>query len=97
MNAFLDTSSLLKLSHHESGTDTLIAALSKDVEAIYLSELAILEFRSAIWKKTRTGEIDTEKANTVIAYFQQGYAKFKWIFLNNEITDEVWFSRFAYP
>ncbi len=58
MNAFLDTSSLLKLYHNEPGTDTLIATLSQGVENLYLSELAILEFRSAIWKKTRTGEID---------------------------------------
>jgi predicted nucleic acid-binding protein len=89
MNAFLDTSSLLKLYHNEPGTDTLIATLSQGVESIYLSELAILEFRSAIWKKMRTGEIDTDTANTVIACFQQDYAKFQWIFLDNGIIEQA--------
>jgi predicted nucleic acid-binding protein len=51
MKAFLDTSSLLKLYHHEEGTEALNIALSQNLEAIYLSELARLEFRSAIWKK----------------------------------------------
>jgi len=89
MNAFLDTSSLLKLYHNEPGTDTLIAALSQSVENIYLSELALLEFRSAIWKKTRTGEIDTDTANAVIACFQQDHVKFQWIFLDNEVIQQA--------
>jgi len=89
MKAFLDTSSLLKLYHNEPGTDTLIATLSQDVESIYLSELALLEFRSAIWKKTRTDEIDTDTANTVIACFQQDYAKFQWISVDNEIIQQA--------
>lgn len=89
MNVFLDTSSLLKLYHNEPGTDTLIATLSQGVENLYLSELAILEFRSAIWKKTRTGEIDMDIANTVIAGFQQDYAKFQWISIDNEVIQQA--------
>ena len=85
MKAFLDTSSLLKLYHHESGTETLNAALSKGIEEIYLSELAKLEFRSAIWKKTRTGEIDTDTANAVITCFQQDDIKFQWIYFENDV------------
>jgi len=89
MNAFLDTSSLLKLYHNEPGTETLMTALSQGIEAIYLSELALLEFRSAILKKNRMGEIDMETANTVIACFQQDYAKFQWIALDNEIIQQA--------
>jgi predicted nucleic acid-binding protein len=89
MNVFLDTSSLLKLYHNEPGSDALIATLSQGIESIYLSELAILEFRSAIWKKTRTGEIDTDTANTVIACFQQDYAKFQWISIDNEVIQQA--------
>jgi predicted nucleic acid-binding protein len=48
MKVFLDTSSLLKLYHHEVGTERLLNTLSQGVEEIYLSELAILEFHSAI-------------------------------------------------
>ncbi len=69
MIIFLDTSSLLKLYHDEIGTEELLDILSKDIQAVYLSELAILEFRSAIWKKTRTNEITTETANIIIHDF----------------------------
>jgi len=89
MNAFLDTSSVLKLYHHESGTETLNAALSQGVEEIYLSELARLEFRSAIWKKTRTGEIDIETANAVITCFQQDEIKFQWIYLETDVIQQA--------
>jgi predicted nucleic acid-binding protein len=81
MKAFLDTSSLLKLYHQESDTETLSNALA-EVEVIYLSELAQLEFCSAIWKKVRTQEIDSETAKVVISCFEEDYAKFSWIKLN---------------
>ena len=48
MNIFLDTSSLLKLYHKESGTDELLNLISGKAEQIYLSELAKIEFNSAI-------------------------------------------------
>ncbi|NUO08149.1 MAG: hypothetical protein HUU08_05610 [Candidatus Brocadia sp.] len=48
MKAFLDTSSLIKLYHQEEGADFVMDALSNDVEEILLSELAVLEFRSAL-------------------------------------------------
>ncbi len=81
MKAFLDTSSLLKLYHQEVDTDILSDALA-EVDVIYLSELAQLEFCSAIWKKVRTKEIDSEIAREMIAYFEDDYAKFSWIKLN---------------
>jgi predicted nucleic acid-binding protein len=74
MKAFLDTSSLLKLYHQESDTETLSNALA-EMEIIYLSELAQLEFCSAIWKKVRTQEIDSEIAKAVISCFEEDAAK----------------------
>jgi hypothetical protein len=53
MNAFLDTSSVLKLYHHESGTETLNAALSQGVEEIYLSELAISSMPDGVCNPVR--------------------------------------------
>ena len=84
MKAFLDTSSLLKLYHQESDTETLTIALAK-VEIIYLSELAQLEFCSAIWKKVRTQEINAEIANAVIGYFEEDRSNFSWIKLDTQI------------
>ncbi|MGK5092747.1 type II toxin-antitoxin system VapC family toxin [Deltaproteobacteria bacterium TL4] len=59
MMAFLDTSSLIKLYHHEDGSDWIMETLSHNkIEDIFLSELAILEFRSALWKKVRVKELE---------------------------------------
>ena len=81
MIAFLDTSVLVKLYHKEINSDTIIQQL-KSVNHIYLSEIAKLEFCSAIWKKFRTKEIKKEKANTVISLFINDLAEFEWI--NND-------------
>ncbi|MCP4217328.1 MAG: type II toxin-antitoxin system VapC family toxin [bacterium] len=48
MKAFLDTSSLLKLYHSEIGSEALHKILATSVEEIWLSELAKIEFLSAI-------------------------------------------------
>jgi len=96
MIAFLDTSSLLKLYHYESGTDELISQLSENIEKIYLSELAKLEFRSAIWKKTRTNEINTEIAQSVINCFQNDYSKFQWVLLNSDVIEQAEFLLMKY-
>ena len=81
MIAFLDTSVLVKLYHKEINSDKIIQQL-KSVNHIYLSEIAKLEFCSAIWKKFRTKEIKKEKANTVISLFINDLAEFEWI--NND-------------
>jgi len=47
MNLFLDTSSLLKIYHRESDTDEILLLISQEVEVIYLSSLAKIEFNSA--------------------------------------------------
>jgi predicted nucleic acid-binding protein len=81
VKAFLDTSSLLKLYHVEQGTEDLVFAL-QDVTAIYLSDLARLEFNSAVWKKVRTKEIDSKLAHDLLACFAEDFSKFSWITLD---------------
>ena len=88
MKAFLDTSSLLKLYHQESDTEALCLALA-EVEVIFLSELAHLEFCSAIWKKVRTQEIDLATAKAVINCFEEDYLKFAWITLDSQIISQA--------
>ncbi len=78
-------SSLLKLYHHEVGTERLLNTLSQGVEEIYLSELAILEFHSAIWKKVRTSEIEIVTAKAVMTCFQTDYTQFQWIQLDSKV------------
>jgi len=49
MKLFLDTSSLIKLYHNEVGTDVLDKILEyNEIDEIYLSDIAKVEFSSAI-------------------------------------------------
>lgn len=86
MKAFLDTSSLIKLYHQEEGSDFVMETLSKDVKEIFLSELAVLEFSSALWKKIREKEIKEKAAIEVINCFQHDSDNFQWILLQSDIV-----------
>ncbi len=87
MKLFLDTSSLLKLYHKEEGSEQLLE-LALGAQEIYLSTLAKLEFRSALWRKVRTEEISKEKCEAVIQIFVQDKQKYHWI-LQNQGIDEA--------
>lgn len=89
MKAFLDTSSLIKLYHTEAGSDFVLNALSNDIRDIFLSELAILEFRSALWKKMRVKEIKENTAIEVIKCFQNDSDNFHWIMLQSDIVESA--------
>ncbi len=89
MKAFLDTSSLVKLYHQEDESDFVMKALSSDIKEIFLSELAILEFRSALWKKIREKEIEERAAIEVIECFQNDVGNFQWILMQSNIVDSA--------
>lgn len=90
MKVFLDTSSLVKLYHQEIDSETIQDyLLENNVEEIYLSELAKLEFCSAIWKKFREGKIGKEIVSEVVLCFQDDYNKFNWIKINADIIEQA--------
>lgn len=89
MKAFLDTSSLIKLYHQEEGSDSITKAISNDVEEIFLSELAVLEFRSAIWKKIREKEIEETAAMEVMSCFHSDHDNFQWILLESDTVESA--------
>ena len=89
MKAFLDTYSLIKLYHQEDGSDFVMEALINDVEEIFLSELAVLEFRSALWKKIREKEIEEKAAIEVIKCFHNDRDNFQWILLQSDIVESA--------
>lgn len=90
MKIFLDTSSLLKLYHYEQGTE-MLDKLFDDfaVSKVYLSEIAKVEFDSAIWKKVRTGELIQEEARSLIDSFELDYDKYNFIELDSEIVNNA--------
>ncbi|MEN8119430.1 MAG: type II toxin-antitoxin system VapC family toxin [Bacteroidota bacterium] len=89
MNIFLDTSSLLKLYHNEKGTKELIELISGNFEKIYLSEIAKIEFSSAIWKKVRSKEFKKEGAKQVIAFFEKDFGNYQWISVQTVIINSA--------
>ena len=78
MNVFLDTSALIKLYHHEIGTQRLIAFLTRSPNniRIIVSDLMRVEFRSAIFRKMRRKEIQTEEVMRVIGIFESDISRF---------------------
>jgi uncharacterized protein len=86
MNIFLDTSTLIKLYFFEESTIALETFLSRnDINFIFLSEIAKLEFESTLWKKVRTKELEEKNALASIEAFENDENKFKFIPINNSI------------
>jgi uncharacterized protein len=86
MKIFLDTSSLIKLYHYEKGTDSL-DQLFEDytISQIYLSEVAKVEFNSAIWKKVRTKELTQSEAQGLIESFEIDFEKYDFVNLDSDV------------
>ena len=57
---YCDTSALVKLYHQEVGTERMEELFSQGENVLVISELAIVEFYSALARKVRIGEITPE-------------------------------------
>jgi len=80
MKLFLDTSSLIKLYHNETDTDKLDNLFENNViETVFISEIATIEFNSAIYKKTRTKDLSSKVPTAIIESFKTDYGNFKFV------------------
>ncbi len=90
MKIFLDTSSLFKLYHQETGTEELESVFLKSkVTHIYLSEILKVEFTSTIWKKARTKEISSEQAKITAELFESDFEKYNFISTDSLIIEQA--------
>jgi predicted nucleic acid-binding protein len=78
MILFLDTSILFKLYFEEEDTDE-IEKLVKSAETILISEIANLEFRSALFRRVREKAINKRTALTVIDVYKKDREQYLWI------------------
>lgn len=69
MRYFLDTSALVKIYHKEEGSEKVLDFYKK--EKIIISELSIVEFLSAVYRKYREEEIDEPTLNAVRSKFNE--------------------------
>jgi predicted nucleic acid-binding protein len=80
MKIFLDTSSLIKLYHTESGTKELDSLFEiNSIQEIFLSEISKIEFNSAIWKKVRTKDLTIDEATEITDSFTNDYANYSFV------------------
>jgi len=56
MECFLDTSALVKLFHREAGTNEVVDLVQNPHNSIRLTELARIEFISAVHRRSRQGD-----------------------------------------
>ncbi|MCL0038102.1 type II toxin-antitoxin system VapC family toxin, partial [Thermodesulfovibrionales bacterium] len=70
MKYYFDTSSLVKIYHSEQGSKEALELYQGDRE-ICISELGVLEFVSAIYRKYRESEIDSNTLDELILKFQE--------------------------
>ena len=90
MKIFLDTSSLFKLYHKETGTAELERIFSiEKITTIFLSEIAKIEFTSTIGKKVRTKEISVLEARTTLELFEADFAKYSFIATDSIIIEQA--------
>lgn len=86
MKIYLDTSSLIKLYHTESGTDDLDNLFENNsIQEILLSEITKIEFNSAIWKKVRTKDLTIDEAIGITDSFTNDYDNYSFVGSNYDL------------
>ena len=89
MILFFDTSSLVKFFHNEEGTEAVTELLNSQENEIWVSELARLEFVSALHRRFRNKEIDENILNEAIEGFEVEIARFNMEPLSHVIVREA--------
>jgi len=90
MKFFLDTSALLKIYHREAGTAKLLE-IYKTQKSLSISQLARIEFVSAIHRKLRDAEIDNETAKILKEKFEYDIKKrFEMVYFSSFVIDEAY-------
>ena len=89
MKIFLDTCSLFKLYHKETGTEELEKIFSRArISKIVLSELTKIEFTSTVWKKVRTKEISDSDALDFLEMFESDFEKYTFVVIDSAIVEK---------
>jgi len=86
MSVFFDTSVLVKLYYTEVDSLEFVSIVNKS-SVIYLSEIAKIEFLSAVWKKVRVGNIDEATCKVIIECFENDFANYEWIPINASLLN----------
>lgn len=89
VNLFFDTSALVKYFYPEIGTKQVTTLIQDKTNAIWVSELARLEFYSAIFRRYRAKQLDEKQLTIVLTNFDKTLTKFHVEPLVELITNEA--------
>jgi predicted nucleic acid-binding protein len=85
VNLFFDTSALVKYFHPEAGTAQVVSLIEDAANDIWVSDLARVEFISALHRKFRRGDIDDLQLQEILVTFD-----LEWAQMNHQpISDTV--------
>ncbi len=76
MRLFFDTSALVKFFHEEDGSENVTELVTSPDNEIWVSELARIEFLSALLRRFRNKEITEEKLDEAISGFNETIVSF---------------------
>ena len=85
MQIFIDTSALVKLFHEENGTDSITRLIENNKGDLFISELTILEFTSALQRLLRAGYIEKDNLQIAMSAFKDELILFNIRSLNKTV------------
>jgi len=71
MILFFDTSALVKVFHEEKGSEVVTPLIKAKDNEVWISELARIEFLSAIFRRLRNREMNDEQLNEAVVGFEE--------------------------
>jgi len=89
MNLFFDTLALVKYFHDEPGTKYVTALIEDADHTAWCSELAQIEFVSAVHRKFREGVLDEEQLRQALDGFAEAAHSFYVEPLGQPVTEEA--------
>lgn len=89
MNLFFDTSALVKYFHIETGSQQVIDLIEDSANQVWVSDLARVEFISALYRKLRRGDVDEAQLQEALAGFDVEWSRFNVHPLNEIVVAEA--------
>ena len=89
MKLFFDTSALVKYFYEEEGSREVTSLITSEENETWISELARLEFLSALLRRFRNKEISEDKLNTAIYGFEEECASFNMEPVGHAVINEA--------
>jgi len=89
MKLFFDTSALIKFFHKEDGSQRVTELIVSEENEIWISELARVEFISAIFRRFRNREMSETELSEALSAFEEELTSFNTEPLGHAIVKET--------